>query len=84
MAYEAESPPVVAEDLRPLAEYLFRELQRIAISFQEVENVQLEELHADLDKPRDGMIILVDGVDFNPGAGAGFYGRSAGAWVLLG
>jgi len=84
MAYEAENPPVVSGELTSLAEYLFRELQRIAISFQEVENIQLVVLHADLDKPRNGMVILVDGTDFDPGSGAGFYGRSAGAWVFLG
>ncbi len=87
MAYEAENPPALSgldEDLQALSEYLFREFQRIAIGFQEVENIHLKVLHADLDKPRNGMVILADGSDFNPGSGAGFYGRSAGAWVFLG
>ena len=40
--------------------------------------------HKQPDKPRDGMIILADGTDFNPGSGAGFYGYRAGAWRFLG
>jgi len=87
MAYEAGNPPSVSQgnqELRALTDYLFRELLNISASFQEVSDIQLQVLHKDLDKPRNGMIILVDGSNFNPGSGAGFYGRSAGAWVKLG
>lgn len=35
-------------------------------------------------KPRAGMIALADGVNWNPGSGAGFYGYRGSAWVLLG
>lgn len=32
----------------------------------------------------DGMIVLADGTNWNPGSGAGFYGYRAGAWRFLG
>lgn len=35
-------------------------------------------------KPRDGMIVLADGTQWNPGSGAGYYGYRAGAWRFLG
>lgn len=35
-------------------------------------------------KPRDGMIVLADGTNWNPGSGAGFYGYRAGSWRFLG
>ncbi len=83
MAYE---PLIPSPDLEVggLGEYVLEELRRIADALMEVTDVRLVVLHVEPDKPRDGMIILADGTDFNPGSGAGFYGRSAGAWVLLG
>lgn len=83
MRYEPESPPPTKEN-PILATYLTQELRRIAEAFLGVEEVLLVELNVAPDKPRDGMIILADGTNFNPGSGAGFYGRSAGAWVFLG
>jgi hypothetical protein len=35
-------------------------------------------------KPQDGMIVKADGTHWDPGSGAGFYGYSGSAWVLLG
>lgn len=35
-------------------------------------------------KPRDGVIAMADGVNWNPGSGPGFYGYRAGSWRLLG
>ena len=83
MRYEPESPPSIPEN-PVLATYLMQELRRIAEAFLGVEEVLLVVLNAEPDKPRDGMIVLADGTNWNPGSGAGFYGRSAGAWVFLG
>ena len=65
-------------------EYIQRELQRISEAFEGVRAVELDELHVEPTKPRNGLIALADGTDWNPGSGAGFYGYSAGAWVFLG
>ena len=41
------------------------------------------ELHVEPARLIEGMVVKADGTDWNPGAGAGFYGYS-GAWVKLG
>lgn len=35
-------------------------------------------------KIMNGMVVLADGVQWDPGSGAGFYGYRNGAWQLLG
>jgi hypothetical protein len=65
--------------------YLDRELQSIARAFQlQVPFLQLQTLNVAPTKPREGMVALADGVNWNPGAGAGFYGYRSAAWHLLG
>lgn len=66
-----------------LGAYLQEELRKLSVELGSVEAVILPTLHVEPDKPRDGMVVLADGTDFNPGSGAGFYGRSAGAWEFL-
>ena len=83
--YEPSDITFDVSDTKALAQYLITELRNIAGALAEVDAVLLPVLHVEPVKPRNGQIILVDGTDFNPGsAGAGFYGRSAGAWVKLG
>lgn len=83
MRYEPET--LSGSTGNPILEaYLAQELRRIAEAFTGIEEILLVELNVEPDKPRDGMIILVDGTNFNPGSGRGFYGRSNGAWVFLG
>lgn len=67
-----------------LVAYIQRELQNVAAAFEGVDGIELQELHVAPEKPRDGMIILVDGTDYDPGSGRGFYGYSNGAWRFLG
>ena len=66
-----------------LKEYLRREFDRIAFAFNNINYVELKTSHAAPERPRDGMIIIADGVDWDPGSGAGFYGYRNGAWRLL-
>ena len=82
MSYQPRQPPSSTE--ATLLAYLIDEFANISQALEGVESVLLTKLHVEPEKPRDGMIILADGTDFDPGSGAGFYGRSAGAWVLLG
>lgn len=81
MQYEPERVPGTADEL---PEYLQRELDRIAEIFSGIENILLAQLHVEPDKPREGLIVLADGIDWNPGSGAGFYGYRGGIWRLLG
>lgn len=80
MSYNPRPTPNRVEDLPG---YLQQELSTIAASLSGVDAIQLRTLHRAPSRPRDGMIILADGTDFNPGAGAGFYGRTGGTWVKL-
>lgn len=85
MRYEPSAITFDVADSNALAQYLITELRSIAAALIEVDAILLPVLNVEPDKPRDGQIILVDGTNFNPGGtGAGFYGRSAGAWVKLG
>ncbi len=81
MQYDPARVPAGEDDIR---EYLQRELDRIAEIFAGVENIQLAQLHVEPEKPREGLIVLADGTDWDPGSGAGFYGYRGGAWQLLG
>ncbi len=51
---------------------------------QGLTDIQLVELNAEPVRPRNGMIVLADGTNWDPGSGAGFYGYRGGSWVLLG
>lgn len=83
MAYSARDPASLTtiEDLKL---FLAEELARIEESLQEVEHVQLVEMHVEPEKPRDGVIVLADGTNWDPGSGAGFYGWQNGSWKFLG
>lgn len=82
MAYSPLLPPGVG-DARFVAitDYIYKELRRLE---EELKTVQLPELSVAPTKPRTGMVALADGTNWNPGAGAGFYGYYGGAWVKLG
>ena len=83
MLFEPEPLPIDTQD-RALGEFIIRELRRIAAGFLAVEGIQLPVLHVEPTRPRNGMVVLADGTDWNPGSGAGFYGRSGGTWTFLG
>lgn len=78
MNYQPTPPP---NEFRALTEYIARELRRIADSMGTT--AQLDVLHAEPPLAVDGMMVYADGTDWDPGSGAGFYGRESGAWVKL-
>lgn len=78
------SPSIIPTNIEELRNFLFEEFSRISAAFDAVESVILPELHNAPSKPREGMVVLADGTDWNPGSGAGFYGYRGAAWVLLG
>ncbi len=80
--YEPESPTTSLEG-PALAAYLAQELRRIAESFFGVEEILLVERNVEPAKPRNGQIVLADGTNWDPGSGAGLYGRYGGAWRHL-
>ena len=76
-------PTNVPNDSALLPGFLMEELRRISLGTS-TRTVQLDVLHKAPDKPKDGMVVMADGVSFNPGSGPGFYGYRGGAWRFLG
>lgn len=78
MKYVPTDPPVDDKGLRL---WIYAELQRIAEGAGEL---QLDTLHAAPSKPREGLVVMADGTDWDPGSGAGAYIYRGSAWHLLG
>lgn len=60
------------------------ELEQIEQVFAEQDFVQLVALNVAPAKPRDGLTVLADGTNWNPGSGQGVYTYYGGAWHKLG
>lgn len=64
--------------------YAYRELLDLARSLSEAsEFLSLQPLNVAPAKPREGMVVLADGTNWDPGSGAGYYGYRDGAWRAL-
>lgn len=70
------------ETLADVKEFLDRELAQIAQELTRIDH-RKDVLYAEPTRPRNGMIVYADGTEWDPGAGEGFYGYEAGAWVKL-
>lgn len=58
--------------------------QRLAAVLSLLAAGNYEQTHVAPEKPRLGDVRLADGFDWNPGAGAGFYGYYNSTWNKLG
>lgn len=81
LQYVPRPAPFRTEDL---PRYVEDELRRLGTLLSGLSIVVIHQSHAPPSKIEDGMVVLADGTDWNPGSGAGFYGRRGGTWVLLG
>lgn len=80
--YRKRNVPGSAESLPA---FLDQELSNIEqAQYGPVPFVRLEVVHTPPGKVFDGMVVLADGVFFNPGSGAGVYCYRSGAWRFLG
>jgi hypothetical protein len=81
--YLEQSPP---SDPAGLGSFIGRELQEVSRALSEPNQfLLLDTSYAAPSKPREGMIVLADGVSWSPsGLGAGFYGYRGGSWNKLG
>lgn len=80
------SPSAIPDDApRGLKAWLATQLRMIAaeLTHGQPATVTLAVLGLEPPRPRNGMIVYADGVEWNPGAGEGFYGYEAGAWEKL-
>lgn len=81
------TPTPVPLSAEAIPAYLANELQALSQSLAgSIPFLTLQTLNASPARPREGMVIKVDGVNFNPvpASGAGFYGYRAGVWRFLG
>lgn len=78
--YRPTTPPAQYD-----AAFQMDEARRVAQAFTTPDNLLiLDTLHAAPIRLRPGMIVLADGVDWNPGSGAGVYAYYNAAWQKLG
>jgi hypothetical protein len=82
MSYQPR--PIPAAD--GMAEFLQSELAAIAQAMNEAEaySITLAELHVEPARRFNGLTVLADGTDWNPGSGAGVYTFYGAAWHKLG
>lgn len=78
MSYQPTFP---GEGITP--QWLYDELQRIGSEMSRPHQLLREVLHVEPARPQEGLEACADGVDWNPGAGAGLYLYIGGAWVKL-
>lgn len=80
--YEPSPTPYDFSNFRTWAA---QQLRRVAdvLRTPTVQGVHFDTLHVEPARRSDGDIVLADGTDWNPGAGAGLYIRLSGTWVKL-
>jgi hypothetical protein len=83
MAFRHE-PAGSPQTLADLARYVETQFTRLSSALEVAEDVQLVEQHSEPQRPRDGLIVLADGTNWDPGSGAGYYGYHNAAWTFLG
>lgn len=76
--YQPTNP---SQDYDP--QWLYDELSRIATAMAQPTSLIFEETHVAPTSPKEGMEVLADGTDWNPGAGRGLYLYSGGTWNKL-
>lgn len=65
-------------------EDMMRELERVERAFDVSDLIQMKQWHTEPPKRKEGMLLLADGTDWDPGSGQGVYAYYAGAWHKLG
>lgn len=63
--------------------YVQEELRRLALSLMETTALDLRPINAVPTRPREGMIVSADGIDWDPGSGPGAYEFIGGTWQKL-
>lgn len=82
--YTKGKAPGVPPELAAYADHIDLELQHVqeALTMQDI--VTIVERNSAPTRLIPGAVVLADGVNWNPGSGAGFYGYYAGSWHKLG
>lgn len=69
-----------------LLSYCVRQFRSISQSLigMVVEHVVFSVHDMEPRKPREGMVVMADGTNWNPGSGVGLYRYTGGSWVKIG
>ena len=67
------SPQPLPREEKELPRFFYDELKRISVLLELLASGQIDASNAAPDRPREGMIRLADGTNWNPGHGAGLY-----------
>lgn len=82
MPYNFRQIPEVST-VEELRQWLSEELKLLSQSLNETTELELRASKHAPDRPREGMIVHVDGAAWNPGSGAGTYRYQGGLWVKV-
>lgn len=78
------SPGAVPTEIEELPRFIQQELWKLQAVIEWLASGRKDVLHVEPEKKRDGMIVVADGTNWNPGGtGAGAYLWIGGAWVKL-
>lgn len=72
--------PVTADEAMPHYNEAFRQLYA---AVREIQDSLFLATHVVPARPKEGMIRLADGTDWNPGSGMGLYQYRSGVWMFL-
>jgi hypothetical protein len=83
LTFRPESPPQNID--KPLAGWLTRQFQNVLKAAQAAnDSVSLNTLNAEPAHLSEGLTVIADGANWDPGTGQGVYTYYAGAWHKLG
>ena len=79
------TPSILPIDTDQLSIAVQREFERLSQELRASQpTLLLDKINVAPSKPRPGMIVFADGVNWNPGSGAGYYGYKGTTWAFLG
>lgn len=82
MPYVYQEPQSI-ETLDQLLRHVKEELRKISQDFERTSGLQFQVLHVAPAKPREGLLVVADGTDWDPGSGAGMYLYIGAVWTKL-
>ena len=82
MSYRPD--PIQTQSLEELVAWVNRELNRVGVAMEEKLDRIIPTAHSAPAKPRTGLTVLADGVNWDPGSGQGVYTYYNGLWNKLG
>lgn len=73
----------VVQPRRDLQDHLWLQDQLNKFERYILEEARAPTLRREPNNPLEGMIVIADGIDWDPGSGGGFYGYRNGSWEKL-